>query len=274
VPVPRLDARIGGINTLHASTPEEACHMRLKDKTAIVTGGGAGVGRAIATRFASEGAKVVITDINAQAAQEAAAAVQSSGGQAAVVVADVGKVEDCEQVVRAALKSFGRLDILINNAGLPSSYSQGTIHERWDLGIDQTLSSAFCMSYAAMEHLLAHHNGAIVNICSIAGTKMGTDPAWYAAAKAGLTGLTRSQAYVYGKRGLRSNSLCLGVTATQRTQRYQEDPALRASVEARLPVGRLGKPEEIANVALFLASDEASFVTGQVIIADGGHTIA
>ncbi len=248
--------------------------MRLQDKVVIITGGGAGVGRATAIRFAMEGAKVVIADINGVAADETVSMIQRSGGQALAMTADVGKVEQCEAVVQAAVKRFGKVDILINNAGLPSSYSQGTVHERWDLGIDQTLSSAYRMSHAAMEHLLAHHNGAIVNICSIAGTKMGTDPAWYAAAKAGLTGLTRSQAYVYGKRGLRSNSLCLGVTATQRTQRYQEDPAMRAAVEARLPVGRLGRPEEIANVALFLASDEASFVTGQVIIADGGHTIA
>ncbi|MBM4405758.1 MAG: glucose 1-dehydrogenase [Chloroflexi bacterium] len=248
--------------------------MRLREKVAIITGGGAGVGRATALRFAKEGAKVVIADIIGAAADETAALIQREGGQALAVAADVGRVETCRVVVEATVKRFGRLDILVNNAGLPSSYSEGTVHHQWDLGIDQTLSSAFRMSQAAMKRLLANKNGAIVNICSIAGTKMGTNPAWYAAAKAGLTGLTRSQAYVYGKQGLRSNALCLGVTATQRTKRYQEDPAMRAGVEARLPVGRLGRPEEIASAALFLASDEASFITGQVIIADGGHTIA
>lgn len=248
--------------------------MRLKDKVALVTGGGAGVGRAASMRFADEGAAVAVVDIDGQTAEETVAIIKKNGGRGLALVADVGNVEQCEEAVRKTVERFGRLDILINNAGLPSSYNKGTKHEQWNFGIEQSLSSAFRMSTAAMDHLLAHKNGAIVNVCSIAGTVMGTDPAWYAAAKAGLTGLTRSQAYVYGKQGLRSNSLCLGVIATQRTKLYQEDSLRRSALETRLPVGRLGTPEEIANVALFLASDEASFVTGQVLLADGGYAIS
>ena len=246
--------------------------MRLKDKTAIVTGGGAGIGRAICLRFAAEGARVVVGDIRLDAARETVDLVRDAGGTSLAVQVDAAEVEQAALVVSTAVEQFGGVDILINNAGLSSRYAEGDPLAQWDKGIEQTLSSAYRMTDAAMPSLLANGDGAVVCICSIAGTVIGVPVAWYAAAKAGLVGLTRHLAATYGKRGLRANALCLGAIETERTRFIRDNPRAMAVTEARTPIGRMGRPDEVAAAALFLASGEASLITGQVLIADGGCT--
>ncbi len=247
--------------------------MRLRERVAIVTGGGAGVGRAVALRFAREGAAVAVADIDAAAAQGVAEEIEAAGGAALARRADAASLEDGRALVEAVLGRFGALQLLVNNAGLPSQYRAGSELERWDLGIEQTLSSAYRMTTLALPVLVRGGGGAIVNVCSIAGNRVG-GPDWYASAKAGLTGLTRSIAASEGRHGVRANALCLGVVETQRTRFIREDPAARRALERRTPLGRIGSADEAAAAALFLASDDASLITGQVLIADGGFTIA
>ncbi|MBI3743380.1 MAG: SDR family oxidoreductase [Chloroflexi bacterium] len=247
--------------------------MRLQGKRAIVTGGGAGIGRAIAERFVQDGAAVAIVDIDGATAQAAAKVIAATGGRAVGIQADVAKLDDCRRAVETTAKELGGIDILINNAGLPSSYSEGTNLSRWDLGIETTLSSAYRMSELALPHLQAGSEPAIVHVCSIAGTLMSTPAAWYAASKAGLTGVAKSQARTYGKQGIRVNCLCLGVIATQRTKTIRESQKALDVHNARSCLGRVGRPEEAASAALFLVSADASYVTGTVLVADGGFSI-
>lgn len=248
--------------------------MRLGDKTAIITGGGRGIGRAMALRFAAEGANVVVTDIDASVAEEVVGEVESNGGRGLAMRSDATAIEDGRTTLAAAIDRFGRVDILVNNAGLPSQYAEGTDAERWDLGIETTLSSAYRQSSVVVPHMVEHGGGAVLVVCSIAGNKVGTPVPWYDAAKAGLAGLARHLAATYGPAGVRANALCLGLIETRRTEFIHQHPEVRDRMLARTPLRRIGQPEEAAAAALFLVSDDASLVTGHVLVADAGSTIA
>lgn len=247
---------------------------RLHGRTAIVTGGGNGIGRATALRCAVEGANLVVTDLDLAAASAVVSEITDSGGTATALQADASSLDDAERTMSHAVEMFGQIDILINNAGLPSQYREGTDVHQWDLGIEVTLSSAYRQTRAALPHMIATGGGAILTVCSIAGNKVGSQVPWYDAAKAGLVGLTRHLAGVHGPAGVRANALCLGLIETQRTAFIHGDPTMRAAMLARTPLRRVGQPEEAAAAACFLVSDDASLVTGQMLVADGGSTIA
>jgi NAD(P)-dependent dehydrogenase (short-subunit alcohol dehydrogenase family) len=246
--------------------------MRLKDKVAIVTGSGAGIGRAIATTFAREGARVIVADLDEEAGQETVAAVQAGGGEACFARTDVSRIEDTQRMVETALSTCGRLDILVNNAGV---YTRGdvvsTSIETWNRLLSINLTGVFLCCKAAIPALRQTGGGAIVNISSSVGWQYAAPGvAAYAACKFGVTGLTKAMACDHLPENIRVNCICPGPTDTPliRASRSPED--LQAFMEAQ-PIGRLGSPDEIAAAALFLASDEASFVTGVAFPVDGGQ---
>jgi len=246
--------------------------MRLKDKVAIVTGSGAGIGRAIATTFAREGARVIVADMDEEAGRETVAAIQAGGGAALFARTDVSQVEDTQRLVETALSTYGRLDVLVNNAGV---YTRGdvvsTSVETWNRLLSINLTGVFLCCKAAIPALRQAGGGAIVNISSSVGWQYAApDIAAYAACKFGVTGLTKAMACDHLPENIRVNCICPGPTDTPliRASRSPED--LVAFMEAQ-PIGRLGSPDEIAAAALFLASDEASFVTGVAFPVDGGQ---
>ena len=247
--------------------------MQLKDRVAIVTGSGAGIGRTIATTFAREGAGVVVADVNEEAGQETVEQIQSAGRQAQFVRTDVSNVEDTQRIIDVALATYGRLDILVNNAGI---YARGdvvsTSLEAWNRLLSINLTGIFLCCKAAIPALKQVGGGAIVNISSSVGWQYAAPGiAAYTASKFGVTGLTKAMACDHLGDNIRVNCICPGPTDTPliRASRSLED--LQAFVEAQ-PIGRLGLPEEIAAAALFLASDAASFVTGVAMPVDGGQS--
>lgn len=246
--------------------------MRLKEKVAIVTGSGMGIGRAIAETFAREGARVVVADLNEEAGRETVERIQAAGGQACFVQADVARSEDARCMVEVALETYGRLDILVNSAGI---YTRGdvvdTSLETWHRMLAVNLTGVFLCCKAAIPAMRQAGGGAIVNISSSIGWQYAAPGvAAYTASKFGVTGLTKAMACDHLPDNIRVNCICPGPTDTPllRASRPPED--FQAFVEAQ-PIGRLGSPEEIAAAALFLASEEASFVTGVALPVDGGQ---
>lgn len=247
---------------------------RLAGKTAIVTGAASGVGEATAIRFAQEGADVVVGDVNSEGLERVVGAIKAAGGRAIGVTVDVSDVAQIEKCVSDAVAAFGKLDVIVNNAGMPSSHGTSFAEDPWEKGIATTLSSVYWVSKAALPHL-KKQGGSIVNISSLAGNTMGMPVSWYASAKAGVVGLTRSMATTHASAGIRTNAICLGAIDTPRLRKILDTlPEQEAIHNKRSPIGRVGKPEEIAAIALFLASDESSLLNGVAIVADGGFSIA
>jgi len=245
---------------------------RLTNKTAIVTAAGQGIGRACAVRFAAEGAHVVINDIRADAADEVVAEIGAAGGRASTFVADVGQSERVQAMITETAARYGRLDVLVNNAASPAfGRVEDMSDELWRAVFAVTLDATFYGLRAAIPVMAAGGGGSIINTASAAGVGGAAGLAAYGSAKAAVLNLTRTAAIEAAARGVRVNAVCPGSIDTPPLRMFVDAlPGGRAAFERQIPVKRIGTPEEIANVALFLASDEASYVTGAMIVADGG----
>jgi NAD(P)-dependent dehydrogenase (short-subunit alcohol dehydrogenase family) len=244
---------------------------RLRGKVAIVTGAGSGIGRATALRFAAEGAKVVVNDLDADAAGRVAKEIEAAGGIAAAFPADVADPRQVEALVREATVRFGRLDVLVNNAAAVIPGPVESIADAdWRRTQSVTLDGVFYGMRAALPVMAAQGGGAIINIASGAAVAGEPGLAAYGAAKAAVVNLTKTAAVENAARGVRINTILPGPIETPPLLAAVEATGGRAGWDRQIPCGRLGKPEEMAAVALFLASDEASYVHGAAIIADGG----
>jgi NAD(P)-dependent dehydrogenase (short-subunit alcohol dehydrogenase family) len=253
--------------------------MRLDGKVALVTGAGSGIGRAIATRFAREGAIVVAAGQRRERLDETVLAIVSAGGAGLAIVCDVSDAGQVEAMVHATLEAHGRLDVLINNAA--RNRPDAAVNERvaelgeawWAATMDVNLTGAFhCCKYA-LQAMVQSGGGAIVNIASTSGVTGNWNQGAYVASKHGLVGLTKSIALDYAADHIRANAICPGFIETERSLKfsvYNRDPDWRTRKIAEIPLGRLGRPEEVASLASFLASDEAAYITGAVIPIDGG----
>lgn len=248
--------------------------MRLQGKVALVTGAGSGIGRAVALRFAREGARVACADLVAEAARETGKVITEAGGQSLALALDVTDAAGCGRAVRATLDAFGGLTTLVNAAGVRGERRDSAPPpEEWRRVVEVNLTGTYLASRAAVQALAATGHGAIVNIASIYGLVGGSLSPAYAASKGGVVNLTRQMALEWAPR-VRVNCVCPGVIETPMTAPLLADPAFREAALRRHPLGRLGRPEDVAAAILYLASDEAAFVTGVALPVDGGYTAA
>ena len=247
---------------------------RFEGKAALVTGASRGIGRAIALRLAGAGANIVVNyNTQADAATSVAEAVKAGGSQASVVQADVARSADVERLVQAALNAFGRIDVLVNNAGVTrDTLLMRMSEDDWDAVLDTNLKSAFLVTKAVMRPMLRQRHGRIVNITSISGVIGNAGQANYSASKAGLIGFTRSTAREVASRNITCNAVAAGVIETE-IWRGVPESAIESMLQM-IPVGRKGTPEDVAEAVAFLASDAAAYITGQVLNVDGGMVMA
>ncbi|MGB9700665.1 MAG: 3-oxoacyl-[acyl-carrier-protein] reductase [Thermodesulfobacteriota bacterium] len=243
--------------------------MRLKDKVALVTGAAQGIGKAIALLFAQEGAQVGVADLNLAGAEETCREIIALPGEALAVGGNVARAEDAEGMVQAVLDKFGRLDILVNNAGITRDQVLLRMKEEdWDLVLAVNLKGAFHLTKAALRTFLKQKGGKIVNIASVTGQMGNAGQANYAASKAGLIGFTKSVAREYASRNIQVNAVAPGFIDTPMSQAIPAKE--RDFLIKQIPMERLGKPEDVAQAVLFLASSAADYITGQVLNVNGG----
>ncbi len=253
--------------------------MRLRDKVAIVTGAGSGIGRAIAVRLGGEGARVAIAGQRRERLEETVRLIESGGGVAHAFACDVADADQVRRMVQAAVTPHGRLDILVNSAarnrpGQAVAERVAELSEAWWAAtMDVNLTGAFLCCKYALQEMLRSGGGSIINIASTSGVTGNWNQGAYVASKHGLVGLTRSIALDYAAQGVRANAICPGFIETERSLQFSalnRSADWRAKKLAEIPLGRLGRPEEVAHLAAFLASNEAAYITGAVIPIDGG----
>lgn len=248
----------------------------ISDGVAIVTGGGSGIGRATAKRFASEGAQVVVTDVDADGGEETVSQIEADGGEATFLEADVTDEDDVRETVETAVDTYGGLDFAFNNAGIEGANESSSQQSRsnWDQVIDINLTGVFLGIREQLPAMLEDGGGAIVNTASVAGLLGFPNLSPYVASKHGVLGLTKTAAVEFSADGVRVNAVCPGVIETPMVARTrEEDPEMMEQTAAATPIGRLGEPEEIAAAVVWLCSDDASFVTGESLVVDGGYSV-
>jgi NAD(P)-dependent dehydrogenase (short-subunit alcohol dehydrogenase family) len=244
--------------------------MRLKDKTAIITGGGSGIGLATARAFCKEGAKVILFG---RRKEKLVSAADELGDSALIVQGDMTHNDDLDKLINKTLKNFKGIDILVNSAGL---FNGAPLHEisdsQWDEMMDINIRSVFQLTRRVLPTMMAQNSGSIVHISSILGLIAVPEVAAYNVSKGALNQFSRSIAVEYGSYGIRSNSICPGLIETDMTAELMKDASLMQEWSKEYPIGRFGKPEDVASACLFLASDESSFITGTELPVDGGFT--
>lgn len=250
--------------------------MRLKDKVAVVTGAASGMGKAIAELYAQEGAKVIVSDLNKEGAEAVAAGIKAAGGEAIAIRTNVANLEDINAMIDTAVQQYGTLDILVNNAGIMDNMAPvGEVDdEKWDLIFDINTKGVMRAIRKAIPIFLEKGKGVIVNTASTGGFSGAHAGAAYTASKHAVIGITKNTGFMYAQKGIRCNAIAPGATITNigaTMKNLDEFGASRTKVTQGV-IPRAGQPEEIAQVALFLASDESSFINGAVIAADGGWT--
>jgi NAD(P)-dependent dehydrogenase (short-subunit alcohol dehydrogenase family) len=251
---------------------------RLDGKVALITGAGNGMGRCAAELFAREGARIVVADNDSELGAGAVSAIEAAGGEAAFVKVDVSRGDDVEAMVRFSMERFGALHVLYNNAGIFPADDGGateTPESTWNAVMEINLKGVWLGCRAGIPAMIASGGGSIVNVASfVALMGAATAQIAYTASKGGVLSMTREIAVEYARQGIRANSLCPGPIATPMLEELMSDPARRQRRMVHIPMGRLGKAHELANAALFLASDESSFMTGSQLVVDGGITAA
>lgn len=245
----------------------------LKDKVLLVTGAASGIGRAIALVAAREGARVVVADTQVAGGEETAALVRAQGGEALFVPSDAGKAADAEALVARALEHFGRLDAACNNAGIAGESAPLADYplDAWDQVLGVNLSGVFYGLKYQIPAMLRSGGGSIVNVASILGAVAFPTAAAYTAAKHGVVGLTKVAAVEYSRHGVRVNAVGPAFISTPMIARFEDDQAVNDMLVAAHPIGRLGRPEEVAELVVWLASGRSSFVTGAYYPVDGGY---
>jgi len=245
--------------------------MRLKNKVALITGGGSGIGEATVLKFSEEGAKVVINDVNKDNANKLAEKLKAKGCEVLVCIADVCKKSDVEKMIKQIIDKFGRLDILVNNAGINrDSFAKKMSEEQWDKVIDVNLKGTFLCAQAALVPMMEQKSGKIINTASI-GALGNLGQANYSASKAGVIGLTKTLALEGARYNINVNCVSPGATNTAMTAGMP--PEIAQKVKEKIPLRRFAEPNDIAEMHLFLASEKSSYITGQVIFVDGGISV-
>jgi NAD(P)-dependent dehydrogenase (short-subunit alcohol dehydrogenase family) len=252
--------------------------MRLTDKVALITGAGSGIGREAAVLFAGEGAKAVVVDINDASGNETVTMVRAQGGEATHVRADVSKAADCERMVRVAEETYGKLNVLFNNAGImhgADDDAMATEEAVWDLTMAVNLKGVFLGCKCGIPALRRAGGGSIINTASfVALLGAATPQIAYTASKGGVLAMTRELATIHARENIRVNALCPGPLRTELLMKFLDTEAKRQRRLVHIPMGRFGAAREVARAALFLASDESSYITGTAFMVDGGITAA